>query len=837
MLSDKEIKKRYLPIFSKSPEKYYPVGVLKEEGFSRKKCSSCKKMFWSTSAGDVCGDPACSKDESFGFIGKSPAKNSLKYQEVWHKFSKMFKGLGYTSINRYPTVARWNPTMEFTNASIAAFQPYVISGEATPPANPLVIPQFCFRTVDIDNVGISGAHNTVFNMIGQHQFVEKKDWDQEKVFRDIHKWLNNGLGLKNEDLFFHEDSWAGGGNLGCCMEFFSKGCELGNQVYMLYEQTDKGVKDLKLKVLDMGMGMERNAWFSQGTNTIYDATFPHVLKKIFANTGLKYDKELIKNYVPYAGMLNIDEVDDIGKAWREVAGKVGVDVKTLRDGVLPLAGAYSIAEHARSLLVLLSDGALPSNSGQAYNIRVMLRRALGFIDKYNWNLDLAEVCEWHAKDLRVIFPELNENLDDVKKILDVEVNKYKSTRQKSRQIVAEIVSKGKTGTKDLLKLYNEKGISPELIREEAEKIGKKIEVPDNFYSLLAEMHVEEEKKQVAKKELGISLGGLKPTEIKYYFDYSVNTFEAKVVKVDKNFVVLDETYFYPTSGGQLHDVGSIGKEEVVDVLKEGSIVVHVLKKDSNLKVGDKIDCVIDKKRRLQLAQHHTGAHVLNAAAKRVLGNHINQAGAHKQLDRARLDITHYSALSEKETARIEEEANKIVSDKIEVKKSFVERGEAESEYGVGIYQGGVVPGKLLRIVDISGVDVEACGGTHLNNTGEIGKLKILRSSKISDGIVRIEYVAGNAAVKEESREDSLLIEAAEILGVGRKGVAIKASEVFKFWKDIVKKKKDTVPVYSGDEEELSDKEILEKTAHILKTQIEHVPKTLKRFLDEIDHSR
>ena len=837
MLSDKEIKKRYLPIFSKSPEKYYPVRVLEEEGFSRKKCSSCKKMFWSTGPRGICGDPACSEDESFGFIGKSPAKHSLEYKEVWHKFSKMFKGLGYSPINRYPIVARWNPTMEFTNASIAAFQPYVISGEATPPANPLVIPQFCFRTVDIDNVGISGAHNTVFNMIGQHQFVEKKEWDQEKVFRDIHKWLNVGLGLKNDDLTFHEDSWAGGGNLGCCMEFFSRGCELGNQVYMLYEQTENSVRDLKLKVLDMGMGMERNAWFSQGTNTIYDATFPHVLKKIFANTGLKYDKDLIKKYVPHAGMLNIDEVDDISKAWKGVADKVGVDVKTLRDGVLPLAGAYSVAEHARSLLILLGDGALPSNSGQAYNIRVMLRRALGFIDKYKWNLDLNEVCEWHAKDLRVIFPELNNNLEDVKKILDVEVNRYKATRQKSKQIVAEIVSKGKTGTKDLLKFYNEKGISPDFIREEAEKIGKTIEVPDNFYSLLAEMHVEEAKTQIVKKELGIDVGGLKPTDIKYYFDYSLNDFKSNVVKVSKKFVVLDETYFYPTSGGQLHDVGSIGSEEVVDVVKEGSIVVHVMKEDSKLKVGDSVQCVIDKKRRLQLAQHHTGAHILNAAARKILGNHINQAGAHKQLDKARLDITHYSALSEKETARIEKEANKIIAGKIKVNKSFVERGEAESKYGVGIYQGGVVPGKLLRIVDIPGVDVEACGGTHLNDTSETGRIKILRSSKISDGIVRIEYVAGNAAVDEESREDSLLNEAAEVLGVGKKGVAIKASEVFRFWKEIVKKKKDVVPVYSGDEEELTDKEILEKAANILKTQIEHVPKTLKRFLDEINHSK
>lgn len=835
MLSDKEIKKKYLPIFSKSPEKYYPVNVLKEEGFTRKKCNSCEKMFWSTTSSEICGDPACNSDESFSFIGKSPAKNSLEYKEVWTKFSKMFKSEGYTPIKRYPTVARWNPTMEFTNASIAAFQPYVVSGEATPPANPLVIPQFCFRTVDIDNVGISGAHNTVFNMIGQHQFVQEKDWNQEKVFRHIHKWLNVGLGLKNEDITFHEDSWAGGGNLGCCMEFFSRGCELGNQVYMLYEQTNTGVKDLNLKVLDMGMGMERNAWFSQGANTVYDATFPHVLKKIFNKTGLSVDRDMIKKYVPHAGMLNIDEVDDIKKAWEEVANKVGVDVKTLRSQVLPLAGAYSVAEHARALLILLGDGAIPSNSGQAYNIRVMLRRALGFVDKYGWDLDLNDVCDWHAKDLRIIFPELSENLEDVKKILNVEISKYNSTRLKSKQIIADIVAKGKTSTKDLLKLYNENGINPEIIRDEAEKIGKTIEVPDNFYMLLGEMQDEVKPKQIVKKDLGLNLGEVKPTVVKYYFDYSVNEFEANVVKVHKNYVVLDETYFYPTSGGQLHDIGMIGDEEVIDVIRDGNYVVHVMKNDSKLK--GTVQCSLDLDRRLQLAQHHTGAHILNAAARRVLGNHINQAGAHKQLDRARLDITHFAALSEVEIAKIEAEANRIVEEGININLSFLERGEAENKYGVGIYQGGVVPGKILRIVEIPEVDVEACGGTHLNSTQEAIKIKILKSNKISDGIVRIEYAAGNAAEKEEKLEDGLLNEAATILNVDKKGVAIKSAEVFKLWKDIVKKKKKVEADYSGDLEDISDKEVLEKAAHTLKTQIEHVPKTLKRFLDEIDHSK
>ncbi len=838
MLSDKELKKKYLPIFSANPEKYYPVNVLKEEGFSRSHCSKCDKFFWSTDPGrNFCGDPACSENESFGFISKSPAKNNLEYKEVWHKFSKMFREEGYTPIKRYPIVARWNPTMDFTNASIAAFQPYVVSGEATPPANPLVIPQFCFRTVDIDNVGISGAHNTVFNMIGQHQFVEKFKWNQEKVFRDIHKWLKFGLGLKNEDLTFHEDSWAGGGNLGCCMEFFSRGCELGNQVYMLYEQTDKGVKDLKLNVLDMGMGMERNAWFSQGTNTIYDATFPQVLKKITNKTQVTPDRELLKKYVPYAGMLNIDEVDDIKKAWSDVAEKVGVDVKELRSQVMPLAGVYSVAEHARSLLILLSDGAIPSNSGQAYNIRVMLRRALGFIDQYGWDLNLPEVCEWHAKDLKPIFPELSENLEDVNKILKVEIDKHHATRKKSKDLVKKLVQREVT-TKDLIKSYNEEGISPEMIKIEAEKIGKNIEIPDNFYSLVAEVNEEKTKKKVAKKDLGLDLKDVEPTKVRYYYDYSVNEFETEIAYVKDNYVILKETYFYPTSGGQIHDIGNLGDEEVVDVIKEGNYVIHIMKEKSKLKVGNNAKCFINLDRRLQLAQHHTSAHILNAAARRILGNHINQAGAHKQLDRARLDITHYSALNEKEIANIEAEANKIIDEGININLSFVERGEAENKYGVGIYQGGVVPGKLLRIVEIPEVDVEACGGTHLNNTKEAIKIKILKTSKISDGIVRIEYAAGNAAEKEESKEDSILKEASEILGVGKKGVAIRASEVFKLWKDVVKKKKDVSPNYSNDEEELSDKEILEKAAHTLKTQIEHVPKTLNRFLKELkDHSK
>ncbi len=831
MLPDKLIKKKYLPIFLKNPEKYYPTRVLEEQGFSRHNCRACHRFFWSVELQEVCGDPSCNPHESFGFIGKSPARYSLPYEKVWTKFSSMFRDLGYTPIKRYPIVARWNPTMEYTNASIAAFQPYVISGEVRPPANPLVIPQFCFRTVDIDNVGITGSHMTVFNMIGQHMFVPKEKWNQGKVFGDIHTWLSKGLGVKNQDLTFHEDAWAGGGNLGPCMEFFSRGCEIGNQVYMMYEQTEGGVRDLNIKVLDMGMGMERNAWFSQGVNTVYDATFPTVLKKLLERTKFKYNKRVIEKFVPQAGNLNIDEVDDIGKAWDKVARLVGTSSDELKATVLPLAGIYSVTEHSRSLLILLADGALPSNSGQAYNIRAMYRRAFGFIRKYNWDLDINEICAWHAKDLKKLFPELEENIDDVHKILDVEKKKYYSTIERSSILIEKIIAKGPVDLKEMVQLYDEKGITPEILAQEARKKGITLEVPENFYLKVAELHEKKENLSATKKEIILDLKGVPETKALYFEDYLKDTAMGKVVFVKDNYVILDRTIAYPTSGGQLHDVGFLNDTPLLEVFKQGNVIVHKIAK-GNFKVGDKVTIKIDKERRQQLAQHHTATHVVNAAARNVLGNHVNQAGAFKEVDKARIDLTHYSALTEEELKKIEDRANLIIDKKVKVEKSFMPRDEAEKKFGMTIYQGGAVPGKLLRIVNIKGVDVECCGGTHLDNTSEIGRIKLIRSSKISDSVVRIEYVAGNKAIEESSKEKTILDKTAKLLGCEINQIPGRAEELFILWKDVVKKKK-TVNDKSLKSKERFNGNVLGQTSIILKTTPENITKTLERFRKEL----
>ena len=818
MLPDKEIKQKYKPIFWKNPEKYYATAVLKEEGFHRNICTQCKKPFWSTTNRTVCGDPACS-GEGFAFIGKSPAKNRLPYVDVWKNFSKLFQKFGYTPIERYPSVARWNPTMEYTNASIAAFQPYVISGEVEPPANPLIIPQFCLRFGDTDNVGITMSHNTGFVMIGQHMFVKPENWNQNEAFRHMLQWNIKGLGLKKEDMTFHEDAWAGGGNLGCCMEMFSKGCEIWNQVYMLYEQTPSGVKDLKIKVLDMGLGMERNAWFSQGTATMYDATFPHVLKHLRNASGVKYDEKVLQKYTPYASLLNNDEAEDMNKAWKIVAGQMKMDVQELKEFMLPSAGIYSVAEHMRSALVVLHDGGLPSNVGGGYNLRMLIRRSLGFIDKYQWNVDIKDVVDWHAKELKDLYPELREHLPEIYSILDVEKSKWENTKQKTQKVISGLKD---VKEEDLLTLYDSQGISPEMISG--------VKIPDDFYAKVAARHEQKEQKAATVKAEEVPLKDIPDTHALYFDDYTLCRFTAQVLKIVHDVVVLDRTAFYPTSGGQLHDLGTLKGCAVEDVWKQGALILHRVKNIS-FKEGDTIEGRIDEARRIQMAQHHTATHIINAAARTVLGRHVNQAGAFKDVDKARIDITHYETLAEEEIEKIEKEANRIVKQHIPIEKSFYSRNEAEHAFGMDIYQGGAVPGKKLRIVNIVGVDVEACGGTHLDNTKEAELIKIIKSTKVQDGVIRIVFVAGKAAKEEVKDEEGTLVQLEKLLHCERAEIPGRAEELFTLWKNVVKKKKD-VPKkllshtqYKGD--------ILGESAMVLKTQPEHVVKTVERFLTEL----
>ncbi len=827
MPTDKEVKEELRKATRAHPERYYAVDILKEEGFLRKECRLCKRFFWSVNNTDICGDPAC--QGGFKFIGGTPARHKLGYVEVWEKFAQHFAKLGYTPIKRYPVAARWRDDTDFVQASIYDFQPYVVSGEIEPPANPLVVPQFCVRFNDIDNVGITGAHYTGFVMIGQHAFMPPEKWRRSDYFRDIHSWLKDGLGLPNEEISFHEDAWAGGGNSGPCMEYFSRGLELGNQVYMQYESTPSGVKELKLKVLDMGMGQERNAWFTGGSSTSYETTFPTVSKKLQEMTGIKVNHELMNKFLPYASWLNADEVDDIDKTWQQIAAKMRVSVEELKKNVIPLSQLYSVAEHSRSLLITVSDGVLPSNVAGGYNLRVIYRRALSFIDKNGWDIDIAKVCEWHAEYLKRQYPELTENLKEVAEILEVEKKKYYETKKRAQAMVQRIIHADISDEK-LLELYDSQGISPELVAEEAAKQKRIVKIPDTFYAQVSAMHEKRQQKVATEKAEKLVLQA-KDTKAMYYDDYTKTKFKSRVVESLGNKIILDETCFYPTSGGQEHDIGTIAHEPVVEVFKQGSVIIHVLQTPHEFMKGEVVEGEVDFARRKQLAQHHTSTHIINGIARKLLGNHIWQAGAAKFTNKARLDITHYAQLTDEQIKQIENQANEIIKKNLQVKKFFMERAEAEKKYGFVLYQGGVAPGKQLRIVNVDGLDVEACGGTHLNTTGEAEQIRILKTSKLQDGIVRIEFAAGEAARKTGFEKEGIIEEAAKVLGCDPDQVPARAQELFDKWKSKVKKGKEVSTTLTSTERFSGD--ALAQTAAILKTQTEHITKTIKRFLDEI----
>jgi alanyl-tRNA synthetase len=805
----------------------------------RKECRTCGVHFWTTlKEREVCGDPVCSG--GFQVTTNNPVKVKLSYIGVWNKIVEILEPRGYVPIKRYPCVARWNPTSEFTIASISAFQPYVIKGEVEPPAKKLVIPQFCLRFNDIENVGLTGSHACGFVMIGQHFFGPPEEWDQDQLFIDIHDFIHQGVGLPKAEITIHEDSWAGGGSFGCSLEFFSRGVELFNQVYTMFEQTPQGPKELALKVLDMGLGQERVAWFSQGTPNIYEATFPDVLSKLKSITKIKLDYNLYREFSKYSAYLNIDEVDNLDDAWVKVGNELNMEVDELKQKILPMTALYSIAEHARSLLFAINDGKLPSNVGGGYNLRVIFRRAISFIDEFNWIIDMADVCGWHAEELKELFPEVSEHLDEIKEILDVEKKKYYKTKKKASKLLEKLLSEGDISKETLIELYDSRGINPEMVKEIAKKYGKSIKIPDNFYSLVVERHEQGEKVYATEKKIDLNLKNIPETKSLYYYDYTETTNKARVLKIIDNYVILDQSIAYPTSGGQLHDIGTINNQKFSDVFKQGNHIVHVLNEKPNFREGDTVEVQVDKNWRTQLSQHHTSTHIVNAAARDVLGSHINQAGAKKTLENSSLDITHYEQIPYDKLKEIENRANEIVNTKIDIHLDFIPRAEAERRYGMSIYQGGAVPGKYLRIVEIPNLDVEACGGTHLNNTSEAGKIKIIKSQKISDGVVRLIFTAGKATSEIENQQTELLERVIALLQVPKDQVVGRVKELIEKWKNL-NKALETGTISKQDlnlnSKETFRGEIINELTTILGVKEDDVYNRIQNFYNEWSHAK
>ena len=739
-------KKEILKEFSSDSDRYYKVKLFEEQGFVRKGCSKCGKFFWTLDSGrNLCPDDA---DDTYSFIGEPPTRKRFDYTQAWKQVEEFFIKNNHTSISRYPVVCRWRDDLFFTIASIVDFQRVMGSKVVFEfPANPLVVPQTCLRFKDLENVGVTGRHFSSFCMIGQHSIPNSQGyWKDECVNLDF-RLLTEQFGIKKEEVVFVEDVWAGGGSFGSSLEYFVRGLELGNAVFTEFQGELGMHTTLDQKIIDMGAGLERFAWITNGTPTAYDCCFGPITNHLFEKTGIDSDSELLRNYFTSIAK-NFEIYDDLIDVRRNAINSTGLTQDQINRVIIPLEGMYLIADHLRTLIFAITDGALPSNVGGGYNLRMMLRRINGTIDRMNLKLDIDELVDLHVDYLKDTYPELDTKRHDVKTILRLESQRYVESKSRMGKMAEKLKEKGRTPTVDeLITLYESDGITPEYLKE-IEVIS---EIPSSFYAKLSDLHQSDKK----KTSENIPQEDLPDTEMLFYKDDPME-FDAKVLKVFDKSIVLDRTSFYARGGGQEPDHGTIAGSKVVDVNKHGGVIIHDI--EGNVpKENEMVSCKVNATRRTNITKNHTSTHILNSSARKVLGSWIWQHSAFKEDDHARLDITHHSSLTDQQVQDIEKAANEIVAKDMSVTIEYHDRGTAEQKYGFKIYQGGVVPVKSVRIVSIEDFDVEACGGTHVKKTKDVDLIKITRTKRIQDGVVRLEFVSGENAqeyVKQQQIEQS-----------------------------------------------------------------------------------
>ena len=735
-------KKEILKEFSSDPDRYYNVKLFQEQGFVRKSCSECGRFFWTLNTDrNQCPDDG---PDTYSFIGEPPTTKRFDYTQSWKQIEDFFVKNNHTSVNRYPVVCRWRDDLYFTIASIVDFQRIMGSKVVFEfPANPLIVPQTCLRFKDLENVGVTGRHFSSFCMVGQHSVPDGNGyWKDECVDLD-YRLLTEQFGINKDEVVFVEDVWSGGGSFGPSLEYFVRGLELGNAVFTEFQGELGKHTTLDQRIIDMGAGLERFAWLTMGTPTAYDCCFGPINQKLFSEIGIDSDSEILRRYFTEIAK-EIDHFDDLNQVKRLATKNAGISDMQLNRIITPLEGVYLIADHLRTLIFAITDGALPSNVGGGYNLRMMLRRINATISKLNLKPDIDELVDAHIDYLKETYPELDEKRDDVKSILRLESSRYEESKIHMKKRAEKIKEKGIPTADELITFYESDGITPEYLKE----AGVIEEIPSSFYSKLSDLHQSDKKKTVAEL---LPLKGLPETETLFYQDDPME-FEAKTLKVIDDMVVLDKTSFYARGGGQEPDHGSIGGFDVIDVDRHVNIIVHKLK-GGTPKEGETVSCKVDEIRRSNITKNHTSTHILNASSRKVLGSWIWQHSAFKEDDHARLDITHHSSLSDEEVKKIEGEANDMIQQNLNVNIDYYDRGTAEQTYGFRIYQGGVVPVKAVRIVSIENQDVEACGGTHVKKTGDIELIKITKTKRIQDGVVRLEFVSGPNAFEYKKQQE------------------------------------------------------------------------------------
>tara|TARA_B110000444_G_C18851066_1_gene605644 strand:+ start:4874 stop:7729 length:2856 start_codon:yes stop_codon:yes gene_type:complete len=807
--------------------------VFHDNGYTRRQCRVTDLWFWTCDPQrETCGD---TEEDEYTFIGapiiSGYQQRGRELKDLMREaFISFLEGIGHTRVAPYPVLARWRDDIHLTIASIADFQPHVTSGEVEPPANPLAISQPCIRLNDVDAVGRSGRHLTTFEMMAHHVFNRPDEgkmyyWMDECV-QYCHDLLCVTFGIEPSEVTYVENPWSGGGNAGAAVEVIVGGLELATLVFMNLQEDESGDVEIKgvtysempLQIIDTGYGLERFCWAAAGTPTIYEAIYPESvtwLKELAGFSAERFDMSqdeldsLLGEMSRLFGIMNIEAGSD-GDRMREVFLKrlaergYSIDAELFESITEPLSRIYAIPDHMHALSNMLGDGLVPSNAKAGYLARMIARRVLRMRDDLGLKVSLSDLALHHL-EMNYSAERMKQTQDGLVTILKGEEERYDEMLRKGNHVVKTAIkdiSKSATELPDgtLFTINDSHGIAPDLVINIANDLGwKDLVLRTGFSAEMAERHAEMAKnaaKSVASKPLVEDVPDLPRTVPLYYEDVSQQNFEASVLSClplvgddvpegATHGIILDRTCFYPEGGGQEGDHGTLTTDSfshpVLDTRKVGELVVHLC--SGCFEVGDMVHGELDWGRRRQLMDHHTSVHIVGGAARKLLGPHIYQAGANKSVESARLDITHHRRLTRKDLDAIESLANEVVQNVSRTEKLTLDRKDADRKFGFDLYQGGAPKGSDIRILRISDHDIQACGGTHHDEPGRIGQIRIVRSNAVQDGVERLHIVAGQAAMVHARGQEDILRDTSDIFQVPVDELPATANRFFVEWKD------------------------------------------------------
>src|SRR6266849_7868705 len=473
----------------------FDLPFFKEQDFTRRTCPNCKSQYWSSNPSQgTCGEVPC---QPYTFIGNPPTKRKYDVREMRIKFLDYYAERGHSRIKPYPIVARWRDDVYLVGASIYDFQPYVTDGTMPPPANPLVISQPCIRFTDVEQVGpTAGRHMTVFEMGGHHAFnyPSKEIYWKDETVRYHHKFLVDILGVPSESITYKEHFWSGGGNAGPDLEGIVAGLEISTLVFMQYKVQGEELIALPIRTVDTGYGMERWAWLSQGSPSGFHAVYGPLLAQVMKLAKVDLDENTLSSLTRWAGIYGASSRASRDAYIEATALETGHDKDAFRSIVHILEAAFAITDHTKAISFLLAEGVVPSNVGEGYLTRLIIRRAARLARQLGILQELPGIIEGQVKLWGGEFHLLRDMKGEILDGLQIEVEKYEETINKGSDAVLrlskELSSQGirKIPIDQLVLLYDSQGLAPEIVKESAEKVGVKVDIPENFLTLVAERH-------------------------------------------------------------------------------------------------------------------------------------------------------------------------------------------------------------------------------------------------------------------------------------------------------------------------------------------------------------